>query len=66
MNMINPNYPLVELHRHLDGNVRVETILEICLENGIEIPVKTIEELRPLVQITEPKPGIMSFFEKFK
>jgi adenosine deaminase len=31
MTKINPNYPLVELHRHLDGAVRLETILDIGL-----------------------------------
>jgi adenosine deaminase len=66
MNMINPNFPLVELHRHLDGNIRLETILDICLKNGIDLPANTIEDLRPFVQITDPKPGVMSFFEKFK
>lgn len=64
--MIDPNFPLVELHRHLDGNVRLETILEIGLKNNFDLPAKTVEGLRPFVQVTEPKPSILSFFEKFK
>ena len=66
MSMIDPSFPLVELHRHLDGNVRLETILEIGLDNGFNLPAKTVEGLRPYVQVTEPKPNILSFFEKFK
>lgn len=66
MSTIDPNFPLVELHRHLDGSVRLETILEIGLKNNMDLPGKTLEELRPFVQVTEPKPSVLSFFEKFK
>ena len=66
MSTIDPDFPLVELHRHLDGSVRLETILEIGLKNKVGLPAKTLEELRPFVQVTEPKPSILSFFEKFK
>jgi len=63
---IDRSYPLVELHRHLDGNVRLETILEIGLEKDLGLPATTLEGLRPHVQVTDPRPGIPSFFEKFK
>jgi adenosine deaminase len=63
---IDTDFPLVELHRHLDGSVRLETILDIGLKNEVGLPAKTLEELRPFVQVTEPKPSILSFFEKFK
>ena len=66
MSFIDPDFPLVELHRHLDGNVRLETILEIGLKNDLGLPARTLEELRPYVQVTEPKPSVLSFFEKFK
>jgi len=63
---INPHYPLVELHRHLDGNVRLETILEIGLKKNIPLPGKSIEDLRPFVQVKEAKPSILDFFKKFE
>lgn len=66
MSYIDPDFPLVELHRHLDGSVRLETILEIGLKNEVGLPANTLEELRPFVQVTEPKPSVLSFFEKFK
>jgi len=63
---INPNFPLVELHRHLDGSVRLETILDLGLKHNLDLPARTLEDLRPHVQVTEPKPSILSFFEKFE
>lgn len=57
--------PLVELHRHLDGNVRLETVLDLARSRGIALPADDLESLRPLVQITEPEPDLPAFFEKF-
>jgi adenosine deaminase len=58
-------FPLVELHRHLDGNVRIETVLDLARRHGIELPAWTIEELRPHVQITEREPSLVAFIAKF-
>ncbi len=66
MTKINPDYPLVELHRHLDGSVRLETILDIGLKHNLPLPAKTLEGLRPFVQVTEAKPSILDFFKKFE
>lgn len=64
--MINPSFPLVELHRHLDGNIRLETVLDLGLRYNIPLPAKDIEGLRPFVQITNPQPGVMDFIAKFQ
>ncbi len=66
MGNINKNFPLVELHRHLDGSVRLETILDLGREHNLGLPADTIEGMRPFVQVTEPKPSILSFFKKFE
>ena len=63
--MIDTTFPLVELHRHLDGSVRLETILELSLHYGLPLPATDLEGLRPFVQVTEPKPSLLDFFEKF-
>jgi adenosine deaminase len=57
-------YPLVELHRHLDGNVRIETVLDLCRRHGLELPAWTVEELRPHVQILEREPSLVHFIAK--
>ncbi len=63
--MIDPNLPLIDLHRHLDGSVRLETILELAEEHNLRLPAQDVEGLRPHVQVTEPQPGVLAFFEKF-
>lgn len=64
--MIDPTLPLIDLHRHLDGSVRLETILEIGRQHDIPLPAWDVETLRPHVQVTEPQPGVMVFISKFK
>jgi adenosine deaminase len=62
--LIDPELPLIDLHRHLDGSVRLETIIDLARQHNIELPGKTVEELRPHAQVTEPQPGLMAFIAK--
>jgi adenosine deaminase len=64
--LIDFTLPLIDLHRHLDGSIRLETILDLGKKHGIPLPASDIEGLRPHVQITEPRPGVMAFIDKFK
>jgi adenosine deaminase len=43
--------PKIELHRHLEGSLRLETLAEIAPEAGIEMPEYDIEMIRPFVQM---------------
>ena len=62
--MIDPTLPLIDLHRHLDGSVRLETIIDLARQHNVKLPGYTAEELRPHVQVTEPQPGLMAFIAK--
>ena len=62
--MIQTDLPLVELHRHLDGNVRLETILDLGRQHNVNLPAWDLEGLRPFVQVTGAQPGVLAFFEK--
>jgi adenosine deaminase len=64
--MIDSHFPLIDLHRHLDGSVRLDTILDLGREHNLPLPAWEIESLRPYVQVTEPQPGVMAFLEKFE
>jgi len=66
MSVIRPDLPLIDLHRHLDGSVRLETILEVGLEHNLPLPARDLEGLRPYVQVTTPQPDVLAFFAKFE
>ena len=63
---VHPNLPFIDLHRHLDGSVRLETILDLGLKHNLPLPASDLDSLRPHVQVSEPQPGLLAFFEKFK
>lgn len=64
--MIDPALPLIDLHHHLDGSVRLATILDLGLQHNLPLPATTLEGLRPYVQVSTPQPGVMAFIEKFE
>lgn len=66
IDMIDANLPLIDLHRHLDGSVRLETILDLGHQHNLPLPAWDVEGLRPHVQVTDPQPGVMAFLAKFK
>lgn len=62
--MITKNIPLTDLHRHLDGNIRTQTILELGQKFGMALPADTVEALTPHVQIVEAEPSLVAFLSK--
>lgn len=58
-------YPKIDLHRHLEGAIRLSTVLEISQQHQLSLPAATEEELRPFVWITEPTSDIVRLFPKF-
>jgi adenosine deaminase len=64
--MIDPTYSLVELHHHLDGSVRTQTIIDLCRQHHLALPAWDAESLRPFTQVTDPQPDILAFFKKFQ
>lgn len=64
--MIDPTLPLVELHRHLDGSVRLQTILDLAEQHGIALPANDLAGLAPYVHINNSEPGLMAFIARFK
>lgn len=62
--MIDPSLPLIDLHRHLDGNIRPATILELGRAFDLALPGKTLSELLPHVQVQGNTPDLLSFLAK--
>src|SRR5579885_735707 len=57
--------PLMDLHRHLEGSLRLQTILELVEQHGLPLP-RDLERLRPAVQVTDPQPDLMAFLHKME
>jgi adenosine deaminase len=63
---IDPEQPLIDLHRHLDGAVRLETVIDLAEKQGIELPAWDVESLRPHVVIEGKAASLMDFIGRFR
>jgi len=57
-------FPLMDLHRHLDGNIRPKTIWQLAQQHQIDLPVSTFEEFIPHVQIQNTEADLLAFLKK--
>ncbi len=55
---------LIDLHRHLDGNVRLTTLLDLAEKNNIKLPSSDLESLASHVYIKGQTSSLLSFLEK--
>lgn len=62
--MIDTRLPLTDIHRHLDGNIRAQTILDLGRQFNLTLPAETLETLIPHVQVTSNEPDLVSFLSK--
>ncbi|MDQ8184976.1 adenosine deaminase [Pelagicoccus sp. SDUM812002] len=61
--MIDPKLPFIDLHRHLEGCVRLETMLDLASQHGLHLPGETVETLRPHVVMDGPQADLVSFLD---
>ncbi|MBL8050976.1 MAG: adenosine deaminase [Anaerolineales bacterium] len=58
--------PKVDLHRHLEGSLRLSTMLDVAKKHGVTVPVSMLN-LSGLVQVQDQDPmTFTNFLEKFK
>lgn len=58
--------PKLDLHRHLEGSLRLATLLELGRKNGVNLPLRDPASLAPLVQYREGEPRtLQQFLTKF-
>jgi len=62
--MIDTRLPLTDIHRHLDGNIRAQTILDLGRQFNLTLPANELEALRPHVQVMHTEPDLVSFLQK--
>lgn len=58
--------PKVDLHRHLEGSLRLHTLAEIAQEHGIDLPSYDIEYLRRFATVAGDEWDFHRFLEKFR
>lgn len=60
------NLPKIDLHRHLEGSLRIDTLAEMAREHSIDLPSYDVEQLRPHVQMLDDPPDYQRFLGKFR
>ena len=58
--------PKVELHCHLDGSLRIATILDLAKKNNIGLPTKDAEELKKLLCFGKNRGSLEGYLAKFE
>jgi adenosine deaminase len=64
--MVDPGIPLADLHRHLEGCIRLETVLELARKYQIQLPAEDLPALQKQVYVTEPTAEILYILPKFQ
>jgi adenosine deaminase len=57
LTIIDPALPLIDLHRHLDGSIRRETILALGRQHDLDLPAWTVETLAQSLDVIDDVGG---------
>ncbi len=58
--------PKPELHCHLDGSLRIDTILDLAEKDGIELPTTDRDELLKAVAVQDRVKDLEEYLDKFQ
>lgn len=59
------NLPKIELHCHLDGSIRANTVLDIAKKENIDLPTLSLEELIKELQVEEGCTSLNEYLKRF-
>ena len=59
------NLKKVELHVHLDGSLRTETVIELAKEEKVDLSGKSYEEVKELLVVPEDCPSLDIYLKRF-
>lgn len=60
-----PRLPKVDLHLHLDGSLRTQTVLELAQQQGIPLPGRTLDELRGILEVWGKAKDLADYLTRF-
>lgn len=59
------NIKKIELHLHLDGSLRPESVIDIAKKDGIELPTFELEGIRKYLTVDDGNKDLVEYLKKF-
>jgi adenosine deaminase len=57
--------PKIDLHVHLDGSMRLETVLDLAREQGVDLPAGDVEGLRKAMNVGAQTGSLVEYLKAF-
>ncbi|MEE3487840.1 MAG: adenosine deaminase [Bulleidia sp.] len=58
-------FPIVELHLHLDGSFRFETVWELAEKQGVKLPAESLEDYKAFIRKCADARSVNEFLKMF-
>jgi adenosine deaminase len=58
--------PKTDLHVHLDGSLRLHSILELAEQQGVRLPARDVDELRQVLHVGQICDSLVSYLSAFE
>ncbi len=57
--------PKIDLHCHLDGSIRPQTIIDLARQHGVDLPADNAESIQPYLIAPESCPDLDEYLKRF-